>query len=195
MVPVANRTMATRAPIHSSGHTTCAAAMATKTTSATSRTGWRCRRRCTPAVWSVAAGAPVSGRSSNRPFRSARVLAFMACPTRSSNSAWSRRPALKCSARRSVTACRSASETRMCWSEAGPVNQPRVQFWLYCADMMITPLVRCVLAVAVLQGLDDGTGDRLIAALIGDEQQAGQVERDARAADDGQDHEGDPDDG
>ena len=50
------------------------------------------------------------------------------------------------------------------------------------------------LAVAVLQGLDDRAGDRLVAALVRDQQQAGQVERDARAADDGQDDEGDPDD-
>ena len=38
-------------------------------------------------------------------------------------------------------------------------------------------------------------GDGDVAALVGDQQQAGQVERDARAAHDGQDHERDPDDG
>src|SRR5262249_17489434 len=127
-------------------------------------------------------------------------LALMARPTRSSNSAWSRRPELKCSARRSATACRSASETRMCWSAEGPVNQgekPRVQDWLYCLyceGMMTYSVSEMCLAVAVLPGLDERAGDRLIAALVGDQQQAGQVERDARAADDGQDHERDPDD-
>ena len=55
-------------------------------------------------------------------------------------------------------------------------------------------VIQMCLAVAVLQGLDDEASDRLVAALVGDQQQAGQVKRDARAADDGQDDEGDPDD-
>src|ERR1700758_5537520 len=48
------------------------------------------------------------------------------------------------------------------------------------------------LAVAVLEGLDDRGRDGLVAALVGDEQQAGQVERDAGPADDRQDDADDP---
>ena len=77
-----------------------------------------CRRH--PAEAPATAGAPVSGRPANSPRRSARVLALMARPTRSSNSAWSRRPAAKCSASRPETASRSALETRRCWSEYRP---------------------------------------------------------------------------
>jgi hypothetical protein len=59
---------------------------------------------------------PGSGRSSNSPLRSPRVVAFIACATRSSNSAWLSRPSAKWAARRSPTSVRSASEARMCWS-------------------------------------------------------------------------------
>src|SRR5580700_10714024 len=110
----------------------------------------------------------------------------MARPTRSSNSAWSSRPSAKCSASRSVTVWRSASETRRCWSEYMPRNSgAKPRGVVRGADMVLPPL----------EGLDDGAGDGLVTALFGDQQQAGQVERDARAADDGQDHEGDPDEG
>src|SRR6266436_1687209 len=43
-------------------------------------------------------------------------------------------------------------------------------------------------------GLDERAGDGLVAAVFRDQQQPGRVEQDTRASDDGEDHEGEPDD-
>src|SRR5580700_6534757 len=45
-----------------------------------------------------------------------------------------------------------------------------------------------------LEGFDERAGDGLVAALFRDQQQAREVQRNARATEDGQDREGDPDD-
>src|SRR5579875_141863 len=64
----------------------------------------------------------------------------------------------------------------------------RVHCWLDVGD------IADLLPGTVLKGIEQRAGDGLVGALFRDEQQAGQVDRDARAAEEGEHDEGDADD-
>src|ERR1022692_1946656 len=70
-------------------------------------------------------------------------------------------------------------------------GDPPVRSWLQGADMSTASLWS---AGAGLKGLDEGAGDGLLGTLLGDQQPAGQVDRHAGPADDGEHGKHDPDD-